>query len=43
MPTVIFPELIFSEVQVEFLEKYFIFPEIKFRVFEFWENISNRS
>jgi hypothetical protein len=41
MPTVIFPELIFSEV--EFLEKHFIFPEVEFRVFEFWGNISNRS
>jgi hypothetical protein len=37
----IFPELIFSEL--EFLEKYPIFPELKFRVFEFWKNVCDRS
>jgi hypothetical protein len=36
-----FPELIFSEV--ELLKKHPIFPEVNFRVFEFWENVSNRS
>jgi hypothetical protein len=29
--------------EVEFLEKHPIYPELKFRVFEFWGNISNRS